>query len=85
MIAVEFAAKGLALMGVGAALLTGCAGEAGADGPASPRVEQASGDVTVSGDVHNQSTVTMDALRAFPPQSQESSFLGDGAHVPNRQ
>jgi len=73
MIAVAFVAKGLSLLAVGAALLTGCAGEAWAD-PAFPGVEQALGDITVSGDVHNPSTVTMDALRAFPLRSQTVTF-----------
>ena len=49
MIAVSLVVKGVSLMAVGAALLTGCAGGARADGPPSPSVEQVSGEITVSG------------------------------------
>ena len=74
MIAVSLVVKGVSLMAVGAALLTGCAGGARADGPPSPSVEQVSGEITVSGDVRNPSTITMDALRAFPPRTQAVTF-----------
>jgi Oxidoreductase molybdopterin binding domain len=64
MIAVAYAVKAVPPILLGAALLTGCAGVARAD----------SGEFTVSGDVRNPSTVTIDALRAFPPQSHAVTF-----------
>jgi hypothetical protein len=65
MVAVALINKGVSLLALGAALLTGCAGAARAD---------VSGEITVSGDVLNPSTVTMGVLQAFPPRSQAVTF-----------